>query len=153
MSETAYTPDREKELQELYTKLGKAYYEGGFEDPLPELLPLFDRITGLKAQAEAEAKAAEEARKAAEAKAAEEARKAAEAKAAEEARKAAEAQAAAARAAEEAAATGDEDATIMADPEEETPPQKPAAKKWCTQCGSQLSENAAFCWNCGHPVR
>ena len=141
MSETAYTPDREKELQELYTKLGKAYYEGGFEDPLPELLPLFDRITGLKAQAEAEAKAAEEARKAA------------EAKAAEEARKAAEAQAAAARAAEEAAATGDEDATIMADPEEETPPQKPAAKKWCTQCGSQLSENAAFCWNCGHPVR
>ena len=43
----------EGELDSLYLKLGKAYYEGGFEDPLPELLPLFDRITGLKAEMEA----------------------------------------------------------------------------------------------------
>ncbi len=29
-------------------KLGKAYYEGAFEDPLPQLLPLFDKITKIK---------------------------------------------------------------------------------------------------------
>ena len=40
--------DIEKKLENLYTKLGKAYYEGRFEDPLPELLPLFDAITELK---------------------------------------------------------------------------------------------------------
>lgn len=43
-------------LEQAYLKLGKAYYEGGFEDPLPELLPLFEKITRLKkAQEEAEA--------------------------------------------------------------------------------------------------
>lgn len=41
-----------KELDSLYLKLGKAYYEGAFEDPLPQLLPLFDQITGLRAKAE-----------------------------------------------------------------------------------------------------
>ena len=35
-------------LDELYRKLGKAYYEGAFEDPLPQLLPLFDKITKIK---------------------------------------------------------------------------------------------------------
>lgn len=35
-------------LEEAYMELGKAYYEGGFEDPLPQLLPLFDKITRLK---------------------------------------------------------------------------------------------------------
>ena len=35
-------------LEQAYMELGKAYYEGRFEDPLPELLPLFDRITTLK---------------------------------------------------------------------------------------------------------
>lgn len=35
------------ELDMLYMELGKAYYEGGFEDPLPELLPLFDQITAI----------------------------------------------------------------------------------------------------------
>lgn len=34
-----------KVLDELYRKLGEAYYNGGFEDPLPQLLPLFDQIT------------------------------------------------------------------------------------------------------------
>lgn len=33
------------DLDKLYLELGKAYYEGGFEDPLPQLLPIFDRIT------------------------------------------------------------------------------------------------------------
>ena len=40
------TYDEEK-LGELYRELGKAYYEGAFEDPLPQLLPLFDSITGI----------------------------------------------------------------------------------------------------------
>lgn len=35
------------ELDMLFMELGKAYYEGGFEDPLPELLPLFDQITAI----------------------------------------------------------------------------------------------------------
>lgn len=38
------------ELNQLYWELGKAYYEGGYEDPLPQLLPLFDKITMLKKQ-------------------------------------------------------------------------------------------------------
>lgn len=42
----------EKDLEVLYMKLGKAYYEGGFEDPLPELLPLFDKITRIKTEME-----------------------------------------------------------------------------------------------------
>lgn len=40
------------ELEQAYLELGKAYYEGGFEDPLPQLLPLFDKITRLKKEAE-----------------------------------------------------------------------------------------------------
>ncbi len=43
------------QLNELYTELGKAYYEGGFEEPLPELLPLFDKITKLKKKMESPA--------------------------------------------------------------------------------------------------
>lgn len=39
--------NKQGELEELYKELGKAYYKGAFEDPLPELLPLFDRITVL----------------------------------------------------------------------------------------------------------
>lgn len=39
-----------EKLEQAYRELGKAYYEGGFEDPLPQLLPLFDRITCLKNQ-------------------------------------------------------------------------------------------------------
>lgn len=38
------------ELSQTYLELGKAYYEGGFEDPLPELLTFFDKITQLKRQ-------------------------------------------------------------------------------------------------------
>lgn len=44
-----------KELESLYLGLGKAYYEGAFEDPLPQLLPFFDQITCLRAKAEAAA--------------------------------------------------------------------------------------------------
>ncbi len=34
-------------LDELYRMLGEQYYKGAFEDPLPQLLPIFDKITGL----------------------------------------------------------------------------------------------------------
>ena len=40
------------QLEQAYRDLGKAYYEGGFEDPLPQLLPLFDKITRLKKEEE-----------------------------------------------------------------------------------------------------
>jgi ribosomal protein L40E len=40
----------EQELNMMYMELGKAYYEGEFEEPLPQLLPLFDKITTLKKQ-------------------------------------------------------------------------------------------------------
>ena len=39
-------------LEQAYSELGKAYYEGGFEDPLPQLLPLFEKITNLKNELE-----------------------------------------------------------------------------------------------------
>lgn len=46
--ETVYLDGRDKTLEELYFELGKAYYEGGFEDPLPELIHYFDKITRLR---------------------------------------------------------------------------------------------------------
>lgn len=42
------------ELNRLYLELGKAYYEGAFEDPLPQLLPLFDEITKIVKKQEEE---------------------------------------------------------------------------------------------------
>ncbi len=44
--------NREASLERLYAELGKAYYEGGFEDPLPQLLPLFEKITSLRKEME-----------------------------------------------------------------------------------------------------
>lgn len=41
------TPEEAAERDALYLELGRAYYEGAFEDPLPQLLPLFDRLTRL----------------------------------------------------------------------------------------------------------
>ena len=38
----------ENRLEELYRDLGKAYYEGGFENTLPQLLPNLDQITSTK---------------------------------------------------------------------------------------------------------
>ena len=40
------------DLNQLYMELGKAYYEGAFEDPLPQLLPLFDKITKITKKSE-----------------------------------------------------------------------------------------------------
>ena len=42
------------QLNELYRELGKAYYEGAYEDPLPQLLPLFDQITQMLQEPEPE---------------------------------------------------------------------------------------------------
>lgn len=44
------------QLDDLYKELGKAYYEGAFEDPLPQLLPIFNEITSLKIEMENNAK-------------------------------------------------------------------------------------------------
>lgn len=41
------TREEAAERDALYLELGRAYYEGAFEDPLPQLLPLFDRLTQL----------------------------------------------------------------------------------------------------------
>ena len=35
-------------LEQAYMELGKEYYEGAFEDPLPQLLPLFEKINTIK---------------------------------------------------------------------------------------------------------
>lgn len=48
--------DLESKMRQAYEKLGKAYYEGRFEDPLPQLLPLFDQITRLKKDNQEEGK-------------------------------------------------------------------------------------------------
>lgn len=42
------TVETSYELEKLYRNLGKEYYEGGFEDPLPQLLGYFDKITKLR---------------------------------------------------------------------------------------------------------
>lgn len=52
------TPDTETEnenLMQLYRELGQAYYEGAYEDPLPQLLPLFDQITEFRKAGEKQA--------------------------------------------------------------------------------------------------
>lgn len=46
----------ENRLEELYRDLGKAYYEGGFENPLPQFLPIFDQITSTKTTLEEDRK-------------------------------------------------------------------------------------------------
>lgn len=49
--------DTKDNLEQAYRELGQAYYEGGFEEPLPQLLPLFDKITRIKNEIEEEANA------------------------------------------------------------------------------------------------
>ena len=52
MSDSDKQKDMERLLDQVYRELGKEYYEGGFEDPLPQLLPFFDKITRLKSEYE-----------------------------------------------------------------------------------------------------
>lgn len=51
--------DTKENLEQAYMELGQAYYEGGFEDPLPQLLPLFDKITRIKNEIKAAGEPAE----------------------------------------------------------------------------------------------
>ncbi len=44
--------DDEMSINKAYMELGKAYYEGNFEDPLPQLLPMFDKITRIRKKIE-----------------------------------------------------------------------------------------------------
>lgn len=44
---TDLSPQETAQIADLYRQLGEAYYAGGFEDPLPQLLPLFDQISGI----------------------------------------------------------------------------------------------------------
>lgn len=48
------TREEEQERDALYLKLGRAYYEGAYEDPLPQLLPIFDQLTELMKEPEPE---------------------------------------------------------------------------------------------------
>lgn len=120
-------------LEQAYTELGKAYYEGGFEDPLPQLLPLFDRITSLKNRLEQEAAPAPQ--------------PAPVPPVPEEVHP---------------APVPDEvypEPAWEPVPEERQPEPQPAPAfrpgqpRFCIYCGSRLEPGDLFCSNCGHRIR
>ena len=120
-------------LEQAYTELGKAYYEGGFEDPLPQLLPLFDRITSLKKRLEQEAAPAPQ--------------PAPVPPVPEEV---------------QPAPVPDEvypEPAWEPVPEERQPEPQPAPAfrpgqpRFCIYCGSRLEPGDLFCSNCGHRIR
>ena len=120
-------------LEQAYTELGKAYYEGGFEDPLPQLLPLFDRITSLKNRLEQEAAPAP--------------RPEPVPPVPEEV---------------QPAPVPDEvypEPAWEPVPEERQPEPQPAPAfrpgqpRFCIYCGSRLEPGDLFCSNCGHRIR
>ena len=123
-------------LDQTYTELGKAYYEGGFEDPLPELLPIFDRITNLKKELEAEKKEKPH-------------------NAGAQPEMHAEPQPAPAAGAH----FGQQSAPVPEAPQTPSPmPQprpvqpKPIPHKFCIYCGSPLQPGDVFCSNCGKKI-
>lgn len=120
-------------LEQAYTELGKAYYEGGFEDPLPQLLPLFDRITSLKNRLEQEAAPAPQPEPVPPVP--------------EEVHP---------------APVPDEvypEPVWEPVPEERQPEPQPAPAfrpgqpRFCIYCGSRLEPGDLFCSNCGHRIR
>ena len=120
-------------LEQAYTELGKAYYEGGFEDPLPQLLPLFDRITSLKNRLEQEAAPAPQPEPVPPVP--------------EEV---------------QPAPVPDEvypEPAWEPVPEERQPEPQPAPAfrpgqpRFCIYCGSRLEPGDLFCSNCGHRIR
>ena len=120
-------------LEQAYTELGKAYYEGGFEDPLPQLLPLFDRITSLKNRLEQEAAPAPQPEPVPPVP--------------EEVHP---------------APVPDEvypEPAWEPVPEERQPEPQPAPAcrpgqpRFCIYCGSRLEPGDLFCSNCGHRIR
>lgn len=130
-------------LDQAYTELGKAYYEGGFEDPLPQLLPLFDRITNLKNELEKES-----------------AQQPAPAPQPEpvpvpqpEPIPTSQADLQQAPPFESAPdmGAGPQPGPASA-PRPQTRPMKPVQHKFCIYCGSPLQPGDAFCSNCGHKI-
>ncbi len=117
--------DGDMSLDQAYLELGKAYYEGGFEDPLPELLPLFDRITRLRSEA-----AASEAQQAAADADVKEVKPASE----------------------ESAEMNEGREEAEAPAEISDVPQTPPRPAFCPNCGERLEEGAVFCGNCGYRV-
>ena len=114
-------------LEQAYTELGKAYYEGGFEDPLPQLLPMFDRITGLKNKLE------------------------------QEAARAPQPEPAAPMPEEVQPAPQPEPVPPMWEEVQPAPQPAPAYRpgqpRFCIYCGSRLEPGDLFCSNCGHRIR
>ena len=130
-------------LDQAYTELGKAYYEGGFEDPLPQLLPLFDRITNLKNELEKES-----------------AQQPAPAPQPEpvpvpqpEPIPTSQADLQQAPPFESAPdmGAGPQPGPASA-PRPQARPMKPVQHKFCIYCGSPLQPGDAFCSNCGHKI-
>ena len=130
-------------LDQAYTELGKAYYEGGFEDPLPQLLPLFDRITNLKNELEKES-----------------AQQPAPAPQPEpvpvpqpEPVPTSQADLQQAPPFESAPDMGAGPQPGPASvPRPQARPMKPVQHKFCIYCGSPLQPGDAFCSNCGHKI-
>ena len=114
-------------LEQAYTELGKAYYEGGFEDPLPQLLPMFDRITGLKNKLE------------------------------QEAARAPQPEPVAPMPEEVQPAPQPEPVPPMWEEVQPAPQPAPAYRpgqpRFCIYCGSRLEPGDLFCSNCGHRIR
>ena len=130
-------------LEQAYTELGKAYYEGGFEDPLPQLLPLFDRITSLKNKLEQEAAPAPQ--------------PAPVPPVPEEVHP--EPQPAPVPPVPEEVHPEPQPEPVPPVPEERQPEPQPAPAfrpgqpRFCIYCGSRLEPGDLFCSNCGHRIR
>ncbi len=147
-------------LDQTYTELGKAYYEGGFEDPLPELLPIFDRITNLKKELEAEKKEKpHNAGAQPEMHAEPQPAPAAGAHFGQQSAPAPEARPEPQPVPAAGAHFGQQSAPVPEAPQTPSPmPQprpvqpKPIPHKFCIYCGSPLQPGDVFCSNCGKKI-
>ena len=130
-------------LEQAYTELGKAYYEGGFEDPLPQLLPMFDRITDLKNKLEQEAARAPQPEPAAPMP--------------EEVQPAPQPEPVPPMPEEIQPAPQPEPVPPMWEEVQPAPQPAPAYRpgqpRFCIYCGSRLEPGDLFCSNCGHRIR
>lgn len=127
--------DDDASLEEAYRELGKAYYEGGFEDPLPELLPMFDKITRLRVQAGIRQSGAPDPAPAAEM---------------EEKPVSFETEQDLYQEPLYQENVNREEIFSAAPAYEE--PQQDGGVKFCTSCGAKLEDGSVFCGNCGCKV-
>ncbi|MCI8646196.1 MAG: zinc ribbon domain-containing protein [Firmicutes bacterium] len=123
-NEAAETAD----LDKLYWELGKAYYEGAFEDPLPQLLPIFDKITTLVKKQQADANSI-----------------------AEDINSNPIPFPQTCRGCGTAIPDNARFCPVCGMPTIEQN-ASPAGSKICSKCGEELGEDAVFCGNCGAPV-